>query len=75
MQLILLSEGSFTVFKSGKKKKSVPKTEGKSVLFYIDNEFPNIISVTSEAGFPDKTFQLLNPYPDFWWFFSHNTIV
>ena len=30
---------------------SVPKTEGKSLLFHIGYEFPNMISVTSEVGF------------------------
>ena len=54
---ILLSEGSFSALKSEKKKKkSVPKTEGKSFLFHIDNKFPNIISITSEVGFHVKAF-------------------
>ena len=43
----------------------VPKTEGKSFLFHIGNEFPNMISVTSEFGFYFKIFQLRNLYPDF----------
>ena len=30
---------------------SVPKTEGKSFLFHIGNEFTNMISVTSEVRF------------------------
>ena len=30
---------------------SVPKMEGKSLLFDIVNKFPNMISVTSEVGF------------------------
>ena len=33
------------------KKMSVPKMEGKSLLFDIVNEFPNMISVTSEVGY------------------------
>ena len=33
------------------KKMSVPKTEGESLLFHIGNDFPNMISVTSEVGF------------------------
>ena len=47
------------------KKISVPKTEGKSFLFHIGNEFPNMISITSEAGFYVKAFQLRNLYLDF----------
>ena len=33
------------------KKMSVPKMEGKSLQFDIVNEFPNMISVTSEVGY------------------------
>ena len=33
------------------KKMSVLKTEGKSFLFHIGNEFRNMISVTSEVDF------------------------
>ena len=36
------------------KKMSVPKMEGKSLLFDIVNEFPNMISVTSEVGYNVK---------------------
>ena len=46
------------------KKISVPKTEGKSFLFHIGNEFPNMISITSEVGYV-KAFQLWNLYLDF----------
>ena len=45
------------------KKMSVPKTEGKSLIFHIGNEFPNMISVTSEVGFYVKVSQLRNLYP------------
>ena len=41
------------------------KTESKSFLFHIGNEFPNMIRVTSEVGFYVKAFQLRNLYPDF----------
>ena len=47
------------------KKMSVPKTEGKSSLFHIGNEFPNIISITWEVGFHVNAVQLRNLYPDF----------
>ena len=47
------------------KKISVPKTEGKSFLFHIGNEFQNMISITSEVGFYVKAFQLRNLYLDF----------
>ena len=47
------------------KKMSVPKTERKSFLFHIGNEFSKLISVTSEAGFYLKDFQLRNLYPVF----------
>ena len=43
----------------------LPKTEGKSFLFHIENEFPYIISIKSEVGFYFKAFQLGNLYPDF----------
>ena len=33
------------------KKMSVPKMQGKSLLFDIVNKFPNMISVTPEVGF------------------------
>ena len=77
IKLILLSKGSFWAFKSEKKK---PKTEGKSFLFHIDKEFPNIISITSEIGFYAEAFQFRNLYPDFckiFWscFFYSYTIV
>ena len=63
IQLILLSEDKFfLVFKI---EKIVPKTEGKSFLFHIGNEFPNMISITSEVGFYVKAFQLRNLYLDF----------
>ena len=55
IQPILFSEGSFSALKS-EKKKLVAKTEGKSFLFHIDNEFPNIISITSEVDFHVKAF-------------------
>ena len=45
------------------KKMSVPKMEGKSLLFDIVNEFPNMISVTSEVGYYVKVSQLRNLYP------------
>ena len=45
------------------KKMSVPKTEGESLLFHIGNDFPNMISVTSEVGFYVKVSQLRNLYP------------
>ena len=55
------------------RKMSVPKTEGKSFLFHIGNELPNMIRVTPEVGFYVKVFQLRNLYPDFckifWSFF------
>ena len=38
------------------KKMSVPKMEGKSLLFDIVNEYPNMISVTSEVGYYVKSF-------------------
>ena len=44
------------------KKMSVPKMEGKSLLFDIVNEFPNMISVTSEVGYYVKVSQLRNLY-------------
>ena len=47
------------------KNMSVPETEGKSFLFHIGNEFPNMISITFEVGFYVKAFQLLNLYPGF----------
>ena len=47
------------------RKTSVPKTEGKSLLFDIGNEFSNMINITSEVGFYVKVFQLRNLYPDF----------
>ena len=42
---------------------SVSKTEGKSLLFHIGNEFPDMISVTSEFGFYVQVSQLRNLYP------------
>ena len=33
--------------------------EGKSLLFHIDKEFPNIISITSEVGFHVKASESL----------------
>ena len=45
------------------KKMSVPKTEGKSLLFHIGNEFANMINVTSEVVFYVKVSQLRNLYP------------
>ena len=47
------------------KKMSVPKTAGKSSLFHIGNEFPNMISITCEVGFYINAFQLWNLCPDF----------
>ena len=47
------------------KKMSEAKTESKSFLFHIGNEFPNMIRVTSEVGFYVKAFQLRNLHPDF----------
>ena len=44
---------------------SVPKTEKKSFVFHIGNEFPNMISITSKVGFYVKAFQVQNLYPDF----------
>ena len=64
IQLILSSEDSFFPFLNVKQM-SVAKTDGKSFLFHIGNEFPDMISVTSEVGFYVKVFQLLNLYPDF----------
>ena len=52
---------------------SVPKTEGKSFLFHIGNEFPNTISITSEFGFYVKVFSfgisILISVRYFWSFF------
>ena len=45
------------------RKMSVPKTEGKSLLFHIGNEFGNMIHATFEVGFYDKVSQLRNLYP------------
>ena len=59
---IIIGRQFFLVFKI---EKIVPKTEGKSFLFHIGNEFPNMISITSEVGFYVKAFQLRNLYLDF----------
>ena len=45
------------------KKMSVPKTEGKSLLFHIGNEFANMNNVTSDVGFYIRVSQLWNLYP------------
>ena len=45
------------------KKMSVPKMEGESLLFHLDNDFPNMISLTSEVGFYVKVSQFRNLYP------------
>ena len=66
IQPMLLSEDSFFSFCEKKvKKMSVPKTEGKSSLFHIGNEFPNMISITWEVGFYVNASQFRNLYPDF----------
>ena len=45
------------------KKMSVPKIEGKSLLFDTVNEFLNMISVTFEVGYYVKVSRLRNLYP------------
>ena len=58
IQRLYYEKAAFSLFKS--EKKSLPKTEGKSFLFHIGNEFPNIITITSVVDFYVKAFLLRN---------------